>query len=108
MSIKARQARDAIALLAIQTGSAAARRTAIAAAGQAWMKTVPGTTEAEEADVAFEAALIENQIIEDNDVVMSIDAGTDENTITVILNVDGGVEVLEIGISTGNIMRGTA
>lgn len=102
MGIKARQAREGLALFTAQTRVAAVRRQALSDAGKTWMATDPET---EEADIAFEAWLIATQTITDEDVVASIDAGTDDRTVTVILECG---EILEIDINTGNVLRGAA
>jgi len=99
MSIKARQAREGIALLKAQT--AATARDALATAGQIWMKSEPLN---EEEDIAFEAALLATGTITEDDIVESIEASSeDAYTVRVFL---GDGEVIDINVLDGNSIRG--
>lgn len=101
MSIKARQTREGIALFKAQ--AAATARDALATAGQIWMESEPGD---DEADIAFEAALLTTGTITEDDIVESIDVnGTDDHTVLVRL---GDGTTIEIDLLTGNSIRGEA
>ena len=114
MSIKARQAREAIALLAEQTHTRAnERREALAAAVKAWSSVVedysfgkPTQEECDEADLAFEAVLVATGVTKASDTIHSFYWDASMPTMTG-LTVVTDTELIFVD-QQGNVTRGAA
>lgn len=76
------------------------KREALSRAAKEWMKTEPN----DEADIAFEAVLLNNGVIDPDDVVYEIYSDAPE---TVMVRVNGNT-LIEIDVESGCHLRGQA